>query len=53
MVLRETNVNQQVDRERADSLFSRPAMPNVPTYNLASGAESRGGPLRQAGGYVR
>jgi hypothetical protein len=53
MRLEEVTINRALDPEQATGLFSRPAMANVQTYDLARGLDAAAGGLRPAGGFGR
>jgi hypothetical protein len=53
MTLDKLQVNSPIDRDRAVGLFTRPRMANVPTYDLARGAETPVGAVQRTGGFMK
>jgi hypothetical protein len=51
--LGEVSVNRPLDAQRVATLFTRPVLANVQSYDLAHGPDARTGQVRQAGGYSR
>lgn len=46
-------VNGPIEGEKSARLFTRPALKDVPGYDLAHGLDTQGSPVRRVGGVVR